>query len=88
MIYICTTGKQNIQKSLPPVKGGELFVERVTGLPQITVEYNRDKMAIIRFKHHAVNTICKLPLGSTAGVVFEGEKRFDMVVHVETKEKM
>ncbi len=74
-----------ISKIIAPVKGvSEPFVERVTGLPQITVEYNRDKMAQYGLSINDVNTILQTAFaGSTAGVVFEGEKRFDMVVRLQ-----
>ena len=69
---------------IAPVKGvSEPFVEKVNGLPQIAVEYNRDKMAQYGLSVSDVNTILKTAFaGNVAGVVFEGEKRFDMVVRL------
>ncbi|HEY1164041.1 MAG TPA: efflux RND transporter permease subunit, partial [Chitinophaga sp.] len=69
---------------IAPVKGvSEPFVEKVNGLPQIAVEYNRDKMAQYGLSVGDVNTILKTAFaGNVAGVVFEGEKRFDMVVRL------
>jgi cobalt-zinc-cadmium resistance protein CzcA len=70
---------------IAPVKGvSEPFVEKVTGLPQIAVEYDRDKMAQYGLSVSDVNTILKTAFaGNVAGVVFEGEKRFDMVVRLQ-----
>ena len=67
------------------VKGvSEPFIEKVSGLPQITVSYNRDKMAQYGLNISDVNTILRTAFaGNTAGVVFEGEKRFDMVVRLQ-----
>ena len=67
------------------VKGvSEPYVEKVAGLPQITVEYNRDKMAQYGLNISDVNTILRTAFaGNVAGVVFEGEKRFDMVVRLQ-----
>lgn len=59
-------------------------VEKVTGLPQIIVTYNRDKIAQYGLNISDVNMILKTAFaGNVAGVVFEGEKRFDMVVRLK-----
>ncbi|MBB1286848.1 CusA/CzcA family heavy metal efflux RND transporter [Flavisolibacter sp. BT320] len=76
---------ESISKLIAKVDGvGEPFVERVSGLPQITVEYNRDKMAQYGLSISDVNMVLQSAFaGNTAGVVFEGEKRFDMVVRLQ-----
>ena len=62
----------------------EPFVEKVSGLPQVLVEYNRDKIAQYGLTISDVNMILKTAYaGNVAGVVFEGEKRFDMVVRLQ-----
>ncbi len=62
----------------------EPYVEKVSGLPQILVEYNRDKIAQYGLSISDVNMILKTAYaGNVAGVVFEGEKRFDMVVRLQ-----
>ncbi|MEO6582822.1 MAG: CusA/CzcA family heavy metal efflux RND transporter, partial [Ferruginibacter sp.] len=62
----------------------EPFVERISGLPQILVEYNREKIAQYGLSISDVNMILKTAYaGNVAGVVFEGEKRFDMVVRLQ-----
>mgnify|MGYP003639715374 CR=1 FL=1 len=62
---------------------GEPFVERIAGLPQINVEYNRDKIAQYELNIEDVNTVLKTAFaGQVAGVIFEGERRFDMVVRL------
>ncbi|QKJ32814.1 CusA/CzcA family heavy metal efflux RND transporter [Mucilaginibacter mali] len=73
-----------IAASIRSVKGvADPFVEKVSGLPQIQVNYNRDKMAQYGLNISDVNTILKTAFaGSVAGVVFEGEKRFNMVVRL------
>lgn len=67
------------------VKGvSEPFVEKVSGLPQIQVEYNRDKIAQYGLTISDVNMVLKTAFaGNVAGVVFEGDKRFDMVVRLQ-----
>lgn len=59
-------------------------VEKTIGLPQIVVNYNRDKIAQYGLNIADVNTTLKTAFaGSTAGFVYEGEKRFDLVVRLE-----
>jgi heavy metal efflux system protein len=70
---------------VPTVKGAEdLYVEQVTGLPQIVVKLNRDKIAQFGLNVEDVNrTISAAFAGEAVGIVYEGEKRFDMVVRLE-----
>ena len=70
---------------VPTVKGAEdLYVEQVTGLPQIVVKLNRDKIAQFGLNVEDINrTISAAFAGESAGIVYEGEKRFDMVVRLE-----
>ncbi|MBN8665858.1 MAG: CusA/CzcA family heavy metal efflux RND transporter [Chitinophagales bacterium] len=70
---------------VPTVKGAEdLYIEQVTGLPQIVVKLNRDKIAQFGLNVEDVNrTISAAFAGEAAGIVYEGEKRFDMVVRLE-----
>lgn len=57
------------------------IVEKVTGLPQITANYRREKLAQYGIKVSDVNkTISAAFAGEKAGVVFEGDKKFDVVV--------
>lgn len=74
-----------IAKLIAPIKGvSQPYVEKVSGLPQVVVEYNRDKMSQYGINISDVNMILKTAFaGNTAGVVFEGEKRFDMVVRLQ-----
>ncbi|MCC7466078.1 MAG: CusA/CzcA family heavy metal efflux RND transporter [Saprospiraceae bacterium] len=61
----------------------ELYVEQVNGMPQIIVNYRRDAIAKYGLNISEVNrTLNAAFAGATAGLVFEGEKRFDLVVRV------
>lgn len=82
---VLTTEAGKIAKLIAPVKGvSEPILERVTGLPQIIVEYNRDKMAQYGLTISDINMILKTAFaGNVAGVVFEGEQRFDLVVRLQ-----
>jgi cobalt-zinc-cadmium resistance protein CzcA len=62
----------------------EPYVEKVSGLPQIQVEYNREQIARYGLSISDVNNILRTAFaGSVAGVVFEGDRRFDMVVRLK-----
>lgn len=74
-----------VAKLIGKVNGvSQPVLEKVTGLPQIAVEYDRDKIAQYGLSISDVNIILKTAFaGNVAGVVFEGEKRFDMVVRLK-----
>lgn len=74
-----------VAKLIKGVQGlEEPFVEKVSGLPQITVEYDREKMAQYGLHVNDVNMILQTAFaGKTSGVIFENDKRFDIVVRLE-----
>lgn len=62
----------------------DINVEQITGLPQMVVEYDRKKIAQYGLSIDNINnTIQTAFSGGTAGVVFEGERRFDLVVRLQ-----
>ena len=62
--------------------------ERVAGLPQITIRYNKDKMAAYGLNVNDLNRVVRMGFaGEKAGVVYEGEKRFDLVVRLESNNR-
>ena len=62
----------------------DINVEKVTGLAQVQVEYNRDRLAQYGLSIEEVNRILRTAFaGRQAGVVFEGEKRFGLVVRLD-----
>jgi cobalt-zinc-cadmium resistance protein CzcA len=66
------------------VKGvRDLYVEQVTGLPQIVISIDRDAIAKHGLSINRVNQAIKTAFaGQSAGMVYEGEKRFDLVVRL------
>lgn len=61
----------------------DLYVETVTGLPQIVVNYNREALAQYGLSVEEVNkTIEAAFAGAVSGQVFENERRFDLVVRL------
>ena len=62
----------------------DVRVEQVTGLPQLVVKIKRDMLAMYGLTVEDVNrTVRTAFAGESAGVVFEGEKRFDLVVRLK-----
>lgn len=62
----------------------DLKAEEVVGLPQISVKYDRQKIAQYGLSIYEINRVLRTAFaGEVAGVIFEGEKRFDMVVRLE-----
>jgi len=88
-IEILAQQANKVANLIKDVKGlEEPFVEKVSGLPQITVEYNRDKMAQYGLHVNEVNMILQTAFaGKTSGVVFENDKRFDIVVRLERESR-
>jgi cobalt-zinc-cadmium resistance protein CzcA len=72
----------SIIQTVPGV--GDVSPERISGLPQMTVRYNRDKVAQYGLTIEKLNEYVSTAFaGGVAGVVFEGEKRFDLVVRFD-----
>jgi cobalt-zinc-cadmium resistance protein CzcA len=76
------TYANKIGKLVNSVEGAtDIYVEQVTGLPQIQVKFNRAAIARYGLNIQDVNTVIESAFaGKSAGVVYEGERRFDLVV--------
>ncbi|MGI4742671.1 MAG: CusA/CzcA family heavy metal efflux RND transporter [Janthinobacterium lividum] len=66
------------------VDGAEdVYIEQVTGLPQIVVQLDRNRLAQFGLNVADVNrTVQTAFAGETAGQVFEQERRFDLVLRL------
>ena len=59
-------------------------MEKVTGLPQIKVSFDRDRIAKFGLNIAEINRVIRTAFaGESAGLVFEGERRFDLVVRLD-----
>ncbi len=68
-------------KSIPGLT--DVKVEQIVGMPQLVVKYNRSKIAQYGLNISDVNaTLNTAYAGGYAGVVYEGEKKFDLVVRI------
>ncbi|MES2376743.1 MAG: CusA/CzcA family heavy metal efflux RND transporter [Bacteroidota bacterium] len=75
---------KKIGKIVGSVEGAkDVYLEQATGLPQIVVKINRDKVAQYGLSIGTVNQALNTAFaGQSAGLVYEGEKRYDMVVRL------
>ncbi len=76
---------RRIGKLVQPIEGvQDLYVEQMTGLPQIVIRYKRDNMAAFGLSIQDVNRVVQASFaGASAGLVYEGERRFELVVRLE-----
>lgn len=62
--------------------------EATRGLPQITVNYDRNKMGRYNLKIKELNTIVETAFsGGVAGSIYEGERMFDLVVRLDEEHR-
>ncbi|PWS28841.1 CusA/CzcA family heavy metal efflux RND transporter [Pedobacter yonginense] len=66
----------------------DLFIEPVTGMPQVVIAYNRALIAQYNLDISDVNRIVNTAFaGQSAGLIFEGEKRFELVVRLDGEQR-
>ncbi|WP_395655701.1 CusA/CzcA family heavy metal efflux RND transporter [Flavobacterium sp.] len=78
-----TKAKELISK-INKIEGiGDLKADKVTGLPQITVKYDYNKIALYGLNIADINQIIRSSFaGESAGKIYEESKRFDVVVRL------
>ncbi len=83
MAQLLETGEQ-IAHVLESIKGAaDVKVEQVTGLPMLTLQPNKEAIARYGLTGAEVQTvITSLIAGEKVGDIFEGDKRFDLVVRL------
>jgi heavy metal efflux system protein len=76
-------------KIVAKVEGSEnLYVEPVTGMPQVIIEYNRPMIAQYNLSIADINRVVNTAFaGQSTGLIFEEEKRFDLVVRLDNQER-
>ncbi len=80
---------EKIASIVSRIPGAEdVSLERTAGLPQITVTYDREMVGRYGLDIDKLNQYISAAFaGQKAGVVFEGEKRFDMVIRLDASER-
>uniref|UniRef100_UPI003FED597C efflux RND transporter permease subunit n=1 Tax=Prevotella sp. TaxID=59823 RepID=UPI003FED597C len=76
---------EKVGKMISSVRGvSGVMVEQVAGLPQIQVRCNHERMAEYGVSVDDVNQVLETAFaGGTAGFVFEGERKFDIVLRLD-----
>jgi len=65
-----------------------LYVETVTGMPQVIIQYNRSAVAQYNLNISDINRVVNTAFaGQSAGLIYEGEKRFDVVVRLKGEKR-
>lgn len=76
----------NIVKSVEGAQ--DLYIEPITGMPQILIKYNRNSIAQYNLNIAAINKAVNTAFaGQSTGKVYEGEKRFDLVVRLDGSQR-
>jgi cobalt-zinc-cadmium resistance protein CzcA len=75
---------QKIGKVVGTTSGAEdLYIESISGLPQIVVDFDREALAKMGISIQLANATLRAAFaGTTAGLVYEGEKRFPLVIRM------
>ncbi len=86
ILYTKAKEAEKLIKSLDGV--GTVNVEQTIGMPQIIIDYKYDKMAQYGLHIKEVNQVIRSAFaGEKAGVIYEGEKRFDLVIRLNEKNR-
>ena len=74
-----------VEQAIRDVEGAaDIVVEKVAGLPQMSVRYDRNKIARYGLSIRDLNDVITTGFaGKVAGTVFENEKQFDLVVRYD-----
>jgi cobalt-zinc-cadmium resistance protein CzcA len=84
-LNILSQKASEVEKVIQTITGvQDINLEKLTGLAQIQVEYNRDRLAQYGLSVKDVNSVLGAAFaGSQAGVVFDEERRFGLVVRMD-----
>ncbi|MCB9256725.1 MAG: CusA/CzcA family heavy metal efflux RND transporter [Chitinophagales bacterium] len=74
-----------IQKAIEGIDGAaDITLEKVAGLPQMSVVFDREKIAKYGLNIDELNRLISVSFaGLSAGTIFEGEKQFDLVLRYD-----
>ena len=78
-----------VEKAIQNIPGAaDISVEKTAGLPQMSVKYDRAKLAEFGINIADLNQIISTGFaGSNAGKVFEGERSFDLVLRFDEEHR-
>lgn len=84
-LSILASKAEAIKNAISNVEGAsDIIVEKVEGLPQMSVSFNRLKIARYGLNIADINRVISMGFaGDVVGQVFEGEKRFDLAIRLD-----
>jgi len=88
-LSILTDKGNEVLKVMSSINGAEdLSVQQLEGLPQLQIKINRDKIALYGINVDDVNDVIETALaGKEAGVIFEGDRKFDIIIRYDDEYK-
>ncbi|PWI30688.1 CusA/CzcA family heavy metal efflux RND transporter [Flavobacteriaceae bacterium LYZ1037] len=88
-LTILSNKANEVRELIEKVEGAsDIIVEKVAGLPQMSVKFDRSKIARYGLNISSLNQLISMGFaGGTVGSVFEGEKRFDLVIRLEENQR-
>lgn len=86
---VLTSEAGKVKKLIERVPGvSGFFVEEVSGLPQIQVKYNHERMASYGVSVDEINQVLETTFaGAVAGALYEGDKKFDVVLRMDPSQR-
>ncbi|MCB9255673.1 MAG: CusA/CzcA family heavy metal efflux RND transporter [Chitinophagales bacterium] len=86
LLFQNATKAENIIKQIEGV--GTVNVEQTIGMPQIIVNYDYQRMAQYGIHIQEVNQVIRASFaGEKAGTIYEGDKRFDVVIRLNEENR-
>ena len=78
-----------VARLIRPVSGvGEPYVEKVNGLPQLQIRYDRTRLAEYGIPIRHANEVLETAFaGRAAGKVYEGSRSFDIVLRIDSEDR-
>lgn len=80
---------EEVGKVLKTISGAEdVSVQQIEGLPQLQIKIDREKIARYGINVEDINEVIETALGGKqAGVIFEGDRKFDIVIKYDDEYK-
>lgn len=88
-LSVLASKAEEIKTAISDIEGAsDIIVEKVEGLPQMSVNYDRYKIARYGLNIADLNHVVSMGFaGDVVGQVFEGEKRFDLAIRLDEKNR-
>jgi len=88
-LSILTKHGNEVSKVMSTISGAEdISVQQLEGLPQLQIKINRNKIALYGINVDDVNDVIETSMaGKSAGVIFEGDRKFDIVIRYDDEYK-